>query len=182
MKSAAALLLLASVADAFVPSISSARRCVTLSAKHANNKAAKKAAHNRPRKSRPSDINRKPPNYPTVVSPPEYTIINEIVDKSTSEDPEDELPIAQIVQSKTPGIAYMMIGDEHVGWCLGGEDLQSEDAEIAEYGPEFLQMMEGDDDNESQDEDSDNSFSVEDLGLPEDAEIVEFEYGKQLVF
>eukprot|EP00984_Skeletonema_dohrnii_P018314 scaffold8530_cov154-Skeletonema_dohrnii-CCMP3373.AAC.5 len=47
---------------------------ISLDAKHANNKAAKKAAHNRPKKSRPSDINRKPTNYPTWESPPEYTI------------------------------------------------------------------------------------------------------------
>jgi len=43
-------------------------------AKHANNKAAKKANHNRPRKSRPSDINRKPVVYPTFDKPAEYTI------------------------------------------------------------------------------------------------------------
>ena len=47
---------------------------VSLDAKHANNKAAKKANHDRPRKSRPSDINRKPTNYPTWENPPEYTI------------------------------------------------------------------------------------------------------------
>ena len=47
---------------------------VALDAKHANNKAAKKANHDRPRKSRPSDINRKPTNYPTWENPPEYTI------------------------------------------------------------------------------------------------------------
>lgn len=47
---------------------------VSLDAKHANDKAAKKANANRPRKSRPSDINRKPTNYPTFVKPPEYTI------------------------------------------------------------------------------------------------------------
>ena len=49
------------------------RRSTTLDAKHVNNKAAKKANHNRPRKSRPSDINRKPTNYPTWTSPPEFT-------------------------------------------------------------------------------------------------------------
>ncbi|KAL3762286.1 hypothetical protein ACHAWU_000933 [Discostella pseudostelligera] len=47
---------------------------VSLDAKHANDKAAKKANANRPRKSRPSDIKRKPTNYPTFDKPPEYTI------------------------------------------------------------------------------------------------------------
>ena len=45
----------------------------TLDAKHVNNKAARKANHNRPRKSRPSDINRKPTDYPTWTNPPEFT-------------------------------------------------------------------------------------------------------------
>jgi len=39
-----------------------------------NNKATKKAQHNRPRKSRPSDINRKPVVYPSFEKPSEYTI------------------------------------------------------------------------------------------------------------
>jgi len=47
---------------------------LSLDAKHANNKAAKKANHDRPRKSRPSDINRKPVEYPTFEKPSEYTI------------------------------------------------------------------------------------------------------------
>mmetsp|Transcript_20082 Transcript_20082/g.43051 ORF Transcript_20082/g.43051 Transcript_20082/m.43051 type:complete len:80 (-) Transcript_20082:275-514(-) len=72
--SIAALLALASSASAFVPSVAPIRTCLALDAKHANNKAAKKANHDRPRKSRPSDINRKPTNYPTWESPPEYTI------------------------------------------------------------------------------------------------------------
>lgn len=55
-------------------------RSVSLDAKHVNNKAAKKANHDRPRKSRPSDINRKPTNYPQWNDaedgpmPTEYTI------------------------------------------------------------------------------------------------------------
>jgi hypothetical protein len=49
-------------------------RSVALDAKHANDKAAKKANANRPRKSRPSDINRRPTSYPTWDKPPEYTI------------------------------------------------------------------------------------------------------------
>jgi Family of unknown function (DUF5323) len=45
-------------------------------AKHANDKAAKWAKAKRPRKSRPSDINRKKTNYEllTLVKPAEYTI------------------------------------------------------------------------------------------------------------
>jgi hypothetical protein len=39
-----------------------------------NDKAAKWAKSKRPRKSRPSDINRTPPNYPTIIKPAEYTI------------------------------------------------------------------------------------------------------------
>ncbi|KAK1732987.1 hypothetical protein QTG54_016318 [Skeletonema marinoi] len=72
----AAILLATAVASssAFVPSVAPLRTSISLDAKHANNKAAKKAAHNRPKKSRPSDINRKPTNYPTWDSPPEYTI------------------------------------------------------------------------------------------------------------
>ena len=46
----------------------------SLNAKHVQNKAAKKANKNRPRKSRPSDINRKPTNYPTFEKPAEYSI------------------------------------------------------------------------------------------------------------
>eukprot|EP00578_Thalassiosira_sp_NH16_P014226 CAMPEP_0181111014 /NCGR_PEP_ID=MMETSP1071-20121207/19033_1 /TAXON_ID=35127 /ORGANISM="Thalassiosira sp., Strain NH16" /LENGTH=78 /DNA_ID=CAMNT_0023194847 /DNA_START=103 /DNA_END=339 /DNA_ORIENTATION=+ len=71
--SIASLVVLASSASAFVPSVAP-RTCVSLDAKHANNKAAKKANHDRPRKSRPSDINRKPTEYPTFEKPPEYTI------------------------------------------------------------------------------------------------------------
>ncbi|KAL7436139.1 hypothetical protein ACHAXH_005034 [Discostella pseudostelligera] len=72
--SVASLLVLAASASAFVPSVVPLRTCVSLEAKHANDKAAKKANANRPRKSRPSDIKRKPTNYPTWDKPPEYTI------------------------------------------------------------------------------------------------------------
>lgn len=47
---------------------------VSLNAKHVENKAARKAAANRPKKSRPSDINRKPVVYPSFEKPAEYTI------------------------------------------------------------------------------------------------------------
>ena len=50
---------------------------VCLDAKHVNNKAAKKAHKNRPKKSRPSDINRAPVVYPTFTKPAEYTIVSE---------------------------------------------------------------------------------------------------------
>merc|ERR1712087_14383 len=65
-----------STASAFVPSATPfavGRDSLCLDAKHVNNKAARKANHNRPRKSRPSDINRKPTNYPTWTNPPECT-------------------------------------------------------------------------------------------------------------
>ncbi|KAL3804199.1 hypothetical protein HJC23_013718 [Cyclotella cryptica] len=79
MKFFAAIFLLASSAQAFVPSMPSpVQACsVALDAKHANNKAAKKSNHDHPRKSRPSDINRKPTNYPKWENPPEYTILEE---------------------------------------------------------------------------------------------------------
>eukprot|EP00557_Chaetoceros_sp_GSL56_P000773 CAMPEP_0176498864 /NCGR_PEP_ID=MMETSP0200_2-20121128/12587_1 /TAXON_ID=947934 /ORGANISM="Chaetoceros sp., Strain GSL56" /LENGTH=89 /DNA_ID=CAMNT_0017897177 /DNA_START=108 /DNA_END=377 /DNA_ORIENTATION=- len=70
----AATLLLVSSASAFVPMSSPFGVITSLNAKHANNKGAKKAKHNRPRKSRPSDINRKPPVYPSFERPSEYTI------------------------------------------------------------------------------------------------------------
>ena len=47
---------------------------VCLNAKHVQKKAAKRANHRRPRKSRLSDINRKPTNYPSFEKPSEYTI------------------------------------------------------------------------------------------------------------
>jgi hypothetical protein len=47
---------------------------VTLNAKHVQKKATKKHADRRPKKSRPSDINRKPTNYPTFEKPAEYSI------------------------------------------------------------------------------------------------------------
>ena len=46
----------------------------SLNSKHAMNKGAKKARHNRPKKSRPSDIHRKPTVYPSFERPSEYTI------------------------------------------------------------------------------------------------------------
>jgi hypothetical protein len=47
-----------------------------LLAKHVNDKAARWAASKRPKKSRPSDINRKPPVYELtkIVKPAEYTV------------------------------------------------------------------------------------------------------------
>ena len=46
----------------------------SLEAKHVNKKATKKHADRRPKKSRMSDIVRKPVEYPEVPSVPEYTI------------------------------------------------------------------------------------------------------------
>lgn len=48
-----------------------------LDAKHVQKKGAKKAAHRRPKKSRPSDIFRAKTNYPTFVKPAEYTVVEE---------------------------------------------------------------------------------------------------------
>jgi len=45
-----------------------------LDAKHVNDKGARWAKAKRPRKSRLSDINRAPPNYPSISKPAEYTI------------------------------------------------------------------------------------------------------------
>jgi len=50
------------------------KHSTSLDAKHVQKKAAKKSNHNRPRKSRPSDINRKPVVYPSFEKPSEYTI------------------------------------------------------------------------------------------------------------
>mmetsp|Transcript_26023 Transcript_26023/g.36998 ORF Transcript_26023/g.36998 Transcript_26023/m.36998 type:complete len:100 (-) Transcript_26023:49-348(-) len=69
-------LLIASVA-AFAPSLFGVTESNTACfAKHVKKKAAKWAADKRPRKSRPSDINRKPVVYAfdTMEKPPEYTI------------------------------------------------------------------------------------------------------------
>mmetsp|Transcript_2232 Transcript_2232/g.3177 ORF Transcript_2232/g.3177 Transcript_2232/m.3177 type:complete len:92 (-) Transcript_2232:190-465(-) len=74
---AAATVLLATSASAFVPvstPFGVAISSTSLDAKHVQNKAARKANHNRPRKSRPSDINRKPVVYPSFEKPAEYTI------------------------------------------------------------------------------------------------------------
>lgn len=46
----------------------------SLNAKHVQNKAARKAAANRPKKTRRSDIIRKPVVYPSFEKPSEYTI------------------------------------------------------------------------------------------------------------
>ena len=72
--------VLLSAVQAFVPSttpfgvVSRDVVSTALNAKHVENKAARKAAANRPKKSRPSDINRKPTSYPTFEKPAEYTI------------------------------------------------------------------------------------------------------------
>lgn len=59
---------------------------VALGAKHVQNKAARKANHNRPRKSRPSDINRAPVVYPTFTKPAEYTIVGEAAAPAAGEN------------------------------------------------------------------------------------------------
>lgn len=89
---------------------------MTLHAKHANNKAAKKANHNRPRKSRPSDINRKPVVYDEIIKPPEYTIID-----GEYEPPSDEAEETYIDCDFSPNLKMIMNGDEHMGWRLQTE-------------------------------------------------------------
>mmetsp|Transcript_23005 Transcript_23005/g.32411 ORF Transcript_23005/g.32411 Transcript_23005/m.32411 type:complete len:92 (-) Transcript_23005:188-463(-) len=72
-----ATLLLLTPADAFIPATQPfgvARNAICLEAKHVQKKAARKAAHNRPKKSRPSDINRKPTIYPSFEKPSEYSV------------------------------------------------------------------------------------------------------------
>merc|ERR1711862_712253 len=63
MKLFLSLFVLASSAWSFVPTGVHIRPSFSLDAKHVQKKATKKANRNRPRKSRPSDINRKPTNY-----------------------------------------------------------------------------------------------------------------------
>jgi hypothetical protein len=109
MKSATALVLLASSATAFSPSVPVRTCSVSLFAKHANNKAAKKANHNRPRKSRPSDINRKPVVYDEIIKPPEYTIIDGSY--------EEAAPTETYVAAKYgTSLGMIMNGDEVTGW------------------------------------------------------------------
>mmetsp|Transcript_4682 Transcript_4682/g.6083 ORF Transcript_4682/g.6083 Transcript_4682/m.6083 type:complete len:91 (+) Transcript_4682:144-416(+) len=68
-------LLLAQV-SAFAPALFGVRPDSALAAKHVRDKAAKWAASKRPKKSRPSDINRTPVIYEltSVIKPAEYTI------------------------------------------------------------------------------------------------------------
>jgi len=78
MKSFAAIifaLLFAQVA-AFAPQLFGVRPDSALAAKHVNDKAARWAAAKRPKKSRPSDINRKPIVYEltSITKPSEYSI------------------------------------------------------------------------------------------------------------
>lgn len=80
---AAASILLSTLSSTsgFVPTVphSFAIRTydVCLDAKHVQNKATKKHRKRRPKKSRPSDINRAKVEYPAFVKPPEYTLVGE---------------------------------------------------------------------------------------------------------
>eukprot|EP00669_Euglena_mutabilis_P006914 TRINITY_DN2367_c0_g1_i1.p3 TRINITY_DN2367_c0_g1~~TRINITY_DN2367_c0_g1_i1.p3 ORF type:complete len:130 (+),score=36.19 TRINITY_DN2367_c0_g1_i1:32-391(+) len=63
---------------------SSTRLGMELGATHPRKKGAKKAADRRPKKSRPSDINRRPPVYPTWEEPAaEYTLIGAGADRKS---------------------------------------------------------------------------------------------------
>eukprot|EP00980_Cylindrotheca_fusiformis_P015214 scaffold4222_cov115-Cylindrotheca_fusiformis.AAC.10 len=78
-----AILLLVTLfasASAFAPQTFGFHETNTICfAKHANDKAAKWAKSKRPRKSRPSDINRTPPVYEihSIEKPAEYSISDE---------------------------------------------------------------------------------------------------------
>eukprot|EP00546_Thalassionema_frauenfeldii_P014199 CAMPEP_0178911864 /NCGR_PEP_ID=MMETSP0786-20121207/9937_1 /TAXON_ID=186022 /ORGANISM="Thalassionema frauenfeldii, Strain CCMP 1798" /LENGTH=108 /DNA_ID=CAMNT_0020584369 /DNA_START=59 /DNA_END=385 /DNA_ORIENTATION=+ len=80
MKSVTAtiLVLLLASASAFAPTLFGVANpsSTVCFAKHVQKKAAKWAAHKRPKKSRPSDIHRKPIVYElhSMEKPPEYTI------------------------------------------------------------------------------------------------------------
>jgi len=65
-------------------------------AHHVQKKATKKHQDRRPKKSRPSDINRKPPVYPPIPDIPDYTILDsETTDKTSlvtlDVSPEDDV-------------------------------------------------------------------------------------------
>ncbi|KAL7486456.1 hypothetical protein ACHAW6_012055 [Cyclotella cf. meneghiniana] len=183
MKSTAILFLLASAAQAFVPSISSVRTCLSLHAKHANNKAAKKANHNRPRKSRPSDIHRKPTDYPTWVNPPEYTIIDDsyVVDDVSTEE---EFVKQDFLDDS---IACIHRGGEHTGWVveLSGQPLSAfgpmEWEKVPQGGPEYMLAEMGSIGLEQEQTEGSTGRAVT-VSLPEGAELVEMKEDQQLVF
>ncbi|VEU36197.1 unnamed protein product [Pseudo-nitzschia multistriata] len=80
MRSVFFLLAIIACASAFAPVYNTVRVADTcLSAKHVNDKAAKWAKSKRPRKSRPSDINRAPIDYAihSYQKPAEYDISSE---------------------------------------------------------------------------------------------------------
>mmetsp|Transcript_23426 Transcript_23426/g.37002 ORF Transcript_23426/g.37002 Transcript_23426/m.37002 type:complete len:87 (-) Transcript_23426:496-756(-) len=72
-------LALCLTADAFVSnSLSQVRTSESaLMAKHVQPKGAKKHVKNRPRKSRLSDIHRKPTSYKVIEKGPDFTVIEE---------------------------------------------------------------------------------------------------------
>ena len=147
------------------PLLSNKPCSVSLDAKHANNKAAKKANHNRPRKSRPSDIHRKPVVYDEIIKPPEYTIIDDSFADS---------PLEETIVSDGDGLYKIMTDGVQTGWFF---DTNTGDAEadlvVAEEQFEAKGSL---DDGESDD------LSEEDLGLPPDAELVEIVNDQVLVF
>lgn len=106
----------------------------SLRAKHAINKAAKKANHNRPRKSNPSDIRRKPAVYEELVKPPEYTLLGD--DEEPPLDDEEFITIDLEGERLEPldresSIHMVMMGDEHVGYVAkSSADAQSFHEEI----------------------------------------------------
>ncbi|KAL3783690.1 hypothetical protein HJC23_000099 [Cyclotella cryptica] len=159
------------------------RRRVSLNAKHANNKAAKKANHNRPRKSRPSDIHRKPTDYPTWVNPPEYTIIDDsYVDGAM---PEEEFVKESFLDDS---IACIQRGGEHTGWVveMSGQPLSAfgpmEWEKVPQGGPEFLVEEMGSIDMEHDGSEGEGGSGSVSVNLPEGAELVEMKEGQQLVF
>lgn len=77
---AVATAILFTSASAFAPAPTSfgiTRDLICLNAKHVQNKATKKHTKRRPKKRRPSDINRKKVEYPELPTPPaEFTVLD----------------------------------------------------------------------------------------------------------
>merc|ERR1719274_150152 len=72
----------------------SERAEVPTMAHHVQKKATKHHHHSRPRKSRPSDINRKPPVYPELPDIPVYTVLKKAGAEETAA-PDAEAPVSR---------------------------------------------------------------------------------------
>merc|ERR1719310_389132 len=72
-----ALLLTPLRAPSLAPSAEACRSAGVSMAHHVQKKCTKKHNAMRPRKSRPSDRNRTPPNYPPIPQTPNFTLLGE---------------------------------------------------------------------------------------------------------